>query len=166
MRIGKYCVYFRSFDWFLPLLIFLYTVYYYTETIGLPHPEVHNLLIRPVVYAIVVLTALYFISHLRWDPAGESMAKAPPGDSKPLARIFHENRRFLIFLLQTIIYLPLISLLGFALASAAYMVASMLHLGVRNIKVLLILPLVTVIGLVLMFESWLTISVPKGIFGF
>ena len=72
----------------------------------------------------------------------------------------------MIFLLQTIIYLPLISLLGFALASAAYMAASMLHLGVRNIKVLLILPLVTVIGLVLMFESWLTISVPRGIFGF
>lgn len=166
MKIGKIRIYFHRFDWFLPLIIFVYTINYYMETLSLPHPEVHNLLIRPVAYAIVFLTAIYFLSHLRWKPAGDKLNEGPPRARRPLGEIFRENRRFLLFLLSTGIYLPLISLLGFPLASALYMAATMHHLGVRNRKVLVLLPLVTVIGIVLVFEGWLTISVPKGIFGF
>lgn len=166
MKIGKYRLVFNGKGWFIPLLILIYTVNYYAETVRLPHPEVHNLLIRPVVYAIAVLSALYFITHLRREPAGEDGPEEPAAKSPPVRQAIRENRKFLLFLLQTAIYLPLISLLGFVPASALYMVVTMLQLGVRNVKVLVLLPLITVVGLVLMFETWLTITIPKGIFGF
>lgn|GEM_PF-4323935 len=157
---------FNDKGWFIPLLILIYTIYYYFETIRLPHPEVHNLLIRPVVYAIVVLVALHFIANLRREPSGEDGSEGPEVKSLQLRQVIRENRRFLLFILQTAIYLPLISLLGFVLASALYMVGTMLQLGVRNVKVLVLLPLISLIGLALMFETWLNITIPKGIFGF
>lgn len=166
MKIGKYRVYFKGRDWFIPLFILAYTIVYYTETIRLPHPEVHNLLIRPVVYAIIIASGVYFFTRLGWEPAGEESPRPSGEGQAPGGQALREKRKFLIFLLETVIYLPLISLLGFTLASAAYMVAAMLLLGVRNVKILILLPLVTVIGLLLMFETWLMIPVPKGILGF
>ena len=150
-----------------PSLIFLFVLIYYFEVRDLS--ESNLLLIKPIFWIMVVLFPVVVLMEIKkWKNTAIEQADEPEGETD-----FDENYelkskvtpKLLIYMASIALYLFLLPYLGFILVSFLFLPSLMYALGTKNIKLLVLIPIIVIAVVYLLFDTWLGIPLPKGFFG-
>ena len=112
--------------------------------------------VKILVVALVVLTAIMLF---------QSFSKEKQFDGKKIQELFadiHWGRVFAVIVLS-VIYVVAMKPVGFIISSIIYMFAVLWVLGIRSIKVLILVPTISTAVLYFSFGTLLSIRLPKGL---
>ena len=139
------------------LVLVIYTVYYYFDTLSLKHLEEKMVVIT--IAAVFICAVLINIIQIIKDMKNDSKENVIPKIN--LKKTFSDRR--LIFLLFTVAYLILIKILGFFISSFIYFLFLSRLLGEKRFKVLLGVPVIMLGVIFIFFVMFLGIHLPKGL---
>lgn len=163
MKLGPYKIGFRAGALVVPAIFFSYGLYQYLNVRSLPDREINLVLIQPVFILMVIFTAWVICQNLRirrvgnMDPAPET--EAPAGKKADI-------KKYAFFILLVLLYLSLMPYIGFIICNLVFLTACMLLLGVKRLKLLLLLPAGATFGVYLLFAFWMQLPLPRGILSF
>jgi len=95
--------------------------------------------------------------------------KDKPSASKKKEKKFtllQKDRISILFVILTLANLLLLNVVGYIVTFFLFSLSLMLILGVRSIKILMLVPVSLILVLYLVFQRWLLIPLPMGFFGF
>jgi type III secretory pathway component EscU len=161
MRIGKYYIAFKEQGSFLfPLIVILFCLAYLTHSMEI-FSKLGMILVRIVVYTI----AVFILLVLREEIQITTKKEEKPCSYKISSFLTLKAKKIWYFILVMGLYIFLIDKLGFILSTALFTSIMMYILGIKNKKTLIFTPVFLLIFLYLMFQKWLMIPFPTGIFG-
>lgn len=145
-----------SVDWVIPGAGVLFGIYYLYSIKDLPwEAQMLGLFLSLVVFLLAALLALRSIHQARTRGARFGF------------EILGGNRQLLLqrlgLLALCVAYVLLVDVLGFTLITFLFLLAAMLHLGVRSTKVLILLPTILAAAGYVLFIVVLNSRLPHGI---
>lgn len=161
LKIGKYQVRVKSRgELILPLVFSVFAILYLRETYALLSFNA-MLLVRYVLFGVLLLSVIVAVKQITFSDTGLSDSKK---DNMKIH--FDDNaRKIALFILLTALSLMMLRRVGYVITFGLYSSLMMYILGVRNIKTLVIVPICLLVFLYLLFQKWLMVPMPKGIFG-
>ena len=161
MNIGNYNIYFKkSGGAIVPLIVIGFMIFYLVES-GHIFFELSLLLVRMLYY----VTPFFLLIILKEDLVIEKRVAGTDQSIKAI-RLSIETKKDVLFIVFTLVCLLLLNIIGYILSIFLYLVFLLYILGVRNAKVLTLVPLCLVVFLYLFFQKWLLVPLPTGIFGY
>ena len=161
MRIGKYRISCKPSSLIFPLIVLLFCVSFLIQSRDIFF-DLSMVLVRFTFIAIVAIFLLVLKEEIKIS-TGEK-ADAPKTSYKLI--ISDRNKRIWFFIIGMCIYLFIINKIGFTISTILFTSIIMLMLGIKDKRMIVILPIGLVIFLYLIFSKWLQIPLPSGIFGF
>ena len=161
MRIGKYDIRLRKpGSLIFPFIVLLFCVAYLIQSRDI-FPNLTMILVRITFYAIVVFSLFVFKEEIQITTEKETDSQ----QSSP--RLFTDkSRKIWFFIIGMGIYIVMINQIGFIFSTLLFVSMIMYMLGIREKKILILLPVCLVILIYLMFNLWLMVPLPSGILGF
>ena len=162
MRIGSYCIRLkRSYaDLFIPLLFAAVLIYYMYGSWSIMNTDA-MLLVR----GVGILMALSLIFVIKEEFVIQKVDDSPPEVKTPFFAAKDELKNFIGFTFLVALYLVALPYLGFIISTAVYSLTTMLFLGVKSPKVLILLPILLTASAYIMFRIFLLVPLPVGVFG-
>lgn len=165
MKIGKYNINIKNPSGMVLLIIIITTVVGYMLQSYDMFSSRGMMLVRITLYAMCFFVVFVIKEEIEINKIEDEKEK-----SKDIFDINkwinnEETMKTFSFLSLMIIYLFSIPKLGFIISTLIFPAAIMNRLGLKSIKQLIIIPIVLTAAVYLMFEVWLLIPLPKGIFG-
>lgn len=146
----------------VPTIAMIWATMYFFEVSKLP-PK-NGYLIRPAFYIMLLLyvinTATDFIQWKKRRDSGKEEAVKMSAEEK--SNLFTLGITFLI----TVVYVGLMSTLGFIISTIVYLFTELYILKTKNKLVLFALPVILSIVVFFMFTEGFSVPLPRGIFGF
>lgn len=121
------------------------------------------LLVRWCFYAMIVFTIFAVKSDLVIQLEARTNMEEKKRESKRLNR---EMERLLVFIVGITGYLVVMQWMGFIITTLIFIAVMMFYLGVRDKKSMILIPVCLTALIYLMFDVWLSITLPISIFGF
>lgn len=163
MKIGKYYVYLKSSTCLLvPLIMWGIVIAYIIQSRSL-YADNAMLLVRWCFYAMIVFTIFAVKSDLVIQLEARTNMEEKKRESKRLNR---EMERLLVFIVGITGYLVVMQWMGFIITTLIFIAVMMFYLGVRDKKSMILIPVCLTALIYLMFDVWLSITLPISIFGF
>ena len=164
MKIGKYHIHLKSATCLLvPMIMWGIVIAYLLQSRSL-YRDNAMLLVRWCFYAMIVFTIFSvkgdLIIHKGDDVEdGAGKERIPSGFSQETARLF-------VFIAGISAYLTAMHWLGFIITTLVFIAGMMFYLGVRSKKLMIFVPVRLTALIYLMFDVWLSITLPVSMFGF
>jgi hypothetical protein len=92
-------------------------------------------------------------------------SEADVPQKKKAASMNPATQKVIVFAALMVGYLVGIQFLGFIISTLLFPAGMMYYLGSRNVKVLVFVPIVLTAAMYFMFNMWLFVTLPVGIFG-
>lgn len=150
-------------EWVVSLMLLGFATFYYFEVRSLPNPEINMLLIKPI-YFILLVSVILFLSIQVYGSLkkNRSSHESANEQSNPFEKL--DLRKSFSFAITTILYIFLIEHIGFVVMTVLYMIILGLLIGIRSKLTLILVPTILVITIYIVFEFWLKLPLPKGVF--
>ncbi len=161
MRIGKYYISVKKpGSLIFPLMVILFCVAYLVQSSGI-YAKLTMILVRITFYAIVV----FFLFVLKEEIQITSREKTDSQESSGKL-VTNKSKRIWFFIIGMGIYIIMIGKIGFTFSTLLFTSIMMSILGIKDKKTLVVVPACLVIIIYFMFNKWLMVPLPSGIFGF
>jgi len=162
MKIGNYRIRLKKScaDLFIPVLFAVILAYYMISAINIMDTNA-MLMIRGV--AVLMIISLVFI--IKEELIIQKADDCPAEEKKPFFSSTEECIKFVGFTALATFYFITLPYLGFIISTVIYSFVTMYFLGVRNIKVLILLPIILTACTHIMFRMLLLVPLPVGVFG-
>lgn len=154
----------------VPLLIVSYATYYYLEVAALSGKQVNLLLVGPVYYLILLSAVLYVFLTVRnayrtlasqgtrsTRTSEHRNATEPDAPDETIL-----NGKFIVFAISTLVYVLLFEPLGFVTSSFLYLAILMYLLGMKSMRVVLLVPALVVAVLYVSMVILMRFPLPSG----
>ncbi len=162
MRIGKYRISVsKPSSLIFPLIVLLFCVSFLIQSRDIFF-DLSMVLVRFTFIAIVAFFLLVLKEEIKIS-TGEK-ADAPKTSYKLI--ISDKSKRIWFFIIGMCIYLFIINKIGFTISTILFTSIIMSMLGIKDKRMIVILPIGLIIFLYFIFSKWLRIPLPSGIFGF
>jgi len=161
LRIGKYHISLRKpGSLIFPLLVLSFCTAYLMQSSKI-FSNLTMILVRITFYAIVVFTFLVLKEEIQITSEKKTDSQEAPNN------FFADKRkRIWFFIIGMGAYIVLLDKLGFILSTLFFTSIMMNILGIKDKKILILLPVCLVTIIYFMFSKWLMVPLPSGIFGF
>lgn len=154
----------------VPFLIVSYATYYYLEVAALSGGQVNLLLVGPVYYLIILSAVLYVFVTVRNSYRtlrAQSTSPAPiHDDANATGQLAQQetllNGKFIIFAISTLAYVLLFDRLGFVTSSFLYLAILMYLLGMKSMRVVVLVPAMVVAVLYVSMVILMRFPLPSG----
>lgn len=161
MKIGKYYVKFKLSSLIVPAIFWTIALVYIYESRNLWEKDA-MLLVRWCVVAMAIATVFSLYKDLEITKIEDKEAKV----SEKAPFFSEKNLKLIVFIAATSLYVYLMTVIGFIIATLLYIAGIMYFLGERKPLVIALVPIGTTAFIYLMFDVWLKISLPAGFLGF
>ena len=161
MRIGKYRIYLKKpGSLIFPFIVLSFCTAYLIQSSKI-FTNLTMILVKITFYAIVVFTCLVLKEEIQ-------ITSEKKTDSQETSNNFFADKRKRIwfFIIGMGAYIVLLDKLGFILSTLFFTSIMMSILGIKDKKILIFLPICLVTVIYFMFNKWLTVPLPIGVFGF
>lgn len=164
LKIGKYRIGLKSSTCLLvPLIMWGIVIAYMLQSRSL-YSDNAMLLVRWCFYAMIIFTILSVKGDLTIQREGD--IKDEPVKGNAPGGLNHETIRLFVFIVSIGVYLVIMEWLGFIITTLVFIAGMMFYLGVRSKKLMVLVPVCLTMLIYLMFDVWLSITLPVSIFGF
>lgn len=161
MRIGKYYISLRKPGALIfPLIVIVFCIMYLIQSSRI-YSNMTMILVRITFYAIVV-----FFSFVLKEEIQINSEKKTDSQESSNKLITNKGKRIWFFIIGMGTYIIMIDKIGFTFSTMLFTAIMMSALGIKDKKILTIVPICLVIIIYFMFNKWLMIPLPPGIFGF
>ena len=159
-RLGPYEIRVRGQIVF-PLLALAFSIAYYVQVPGLKRESL--IFAGPILYLCGAL-AVYLILREGLVITRQDARMADTTTNMTIVRgHLASQTRMIALCVGVVTYVLLLEYVGFILLSLVFLVCAMLQLGTRKISVLVLVPLILVGSIYFLFERWLRVPLPKGL---
>lgn len=140
--------------------ILIFTLIYFVDVSSLNNPQ-DRLMVSPVIWIIIILYPIIIWQEWKENKKrkNDEQLQEQSEDDETSAKL---NKRILLFMVSTLVYLAVMSYLGFIISTIIYMPFLMWVLGTKSKKVLVVLPIAFTILLFFLFNNLLGIPLPQG----
>jgi len=161
LRIGKYRIYLKnSGSLIFPFIVLSFCTAYLIQSSKI-FTNLTMLLVRLTFYAIVVFTFLVLKEEIQITTGKKTDSRKAPNN------FFADKRkRIWFFIIGMGAYIVLLDKLGFILSTLFFTSIMMNMLGIKDKKILILLPVCLVTIIYFMFSAWLMVPLPSGILTF
>lgn len=146
----------------VPALVLGFTITYYVKNRANGLSTEDLLLVNPITYLVVILVAIVIIREL--VGFSESRKGKEPKTVNPQESDSKSARKVIIYSALVTAYLLSINYLGAILSTFLFAVTGMYMLGVRRIKIMVLLGIGTSLFIFVSFSYLLQVPLPQGIF--
>lgn len=158
MRIGKYHISLRKpGSLIFPIIVLSFCIAYLIQSRKI-FSELSMILVRITFFAILIFTFFVIREEIKITSEKKTGSQKLFVDKK--------SKRIWFFIIGMGAYIFLIDKIGFTFSTLFFTSAMMNILGVKDLKILIFLPICFLIVIYLTFNKWLMIPLPAGIFGF
>lgn len=145
----------------IPVIILIYTISYHLGTRGpIIDPKKTYILVKPIIYLIIIL--VFYVIYLEIKKNVKLKGIKLEKEDHKITEIIKNKKIILGFI--SFLYLLVINVLGFLLSTFAMLAIIMWLFGVKNKKIIFILPFVMSIGIFVVFQIILRVPLPMGVF--
>jgi len=161
LRIGKYYISLKkSGSLIFPLVVLCFCIAYLMQSHKI-FSDLSMILVRITFYTIIVFT--FFVLKEEIQITSE---KKTDSQKAPYNYFVGKSKRIWFFIIGMGTYIVLLDKIGFVLSTLFFTSIMMYLLGIKNKRILILLPICLVVLIYFMFDKWLMIPLPSGIFGF
>lgn len=162
MKIGSYHIRLKNnyADLFIPILFAALLIYYMLASRHIINTDA-MLLIRPLAISMALL--LVFI--VKGEFIIQKVDDSPPEEKKPYFSSKEEYIKLISFTFLILLYFVALIYVGFIISTPVFSAAAMFALGVRNIKVLILVPVLLTASTYTLFRVVLSVNLPVGMLG-
>ena len=162
MKIGGYRIRLKNSyaDLFIPILFGAVLIYYMLASRRIMNTDA-MLLIKPL--AVFIALSLIFI--FKGEVLIQKVDDIPLEEKKPYFSSKEEYIKLIGFTFLILLYFVALTYVGFITSTPVFSAAAMFVLGVRNIKVLILLPVLLTAGTYILFKVILSVNLPVGMLG-
>lgn len=158
MKIGHYNIRVKGHALFVPILFTAILIYYVVDSWSIINTD-SMLTIRAV--AILMLLSLAFI--IKREVVIQKTDSDASDKQDPFLSSREDYVKFFGFALLSFLYISAFIYAGFIIATLVFPIVTMYFLGVRNVKILLLVPALSTIVIYIIFKLILGVSLPSGV---
>lgn len=160
MKIGCYRIQVNSYALFIPILFTVILLYYVIDSWSIIDTD-SMLTMRAVAILMVLSLAFIIKKEVVIQKAGNHL----PEEKESFLPNKESYIKLLGFTLLTFLYISAFIYAGFIIATLVFPVAAMYFLGVRSVRTLILVPILSTATIYIIFKMILMVSLPTGVLG-
>jgi len=137
----------------IPLGILVWACTYFNEIRSQSLQD--QMFIRPVFYLLAVLFIVNGVNDFRSFSKSSQVAAKPKDDE--------DTKKVIGFILLVLVYLLLVTYVGFIITSVVFLFSCLLLFGVKSKVLLVFMPLGVSLFLYVLFAVWFGVPLPEGL---